>query len=271
MAVGENGRPLCSECGGAGGYVSKAGFFAGDAISPCGHCGGGGEEPGAVLTAAEIKELHGGVTGDGDDVPGMCTWCGEKPPCHALLAATQVERLECEAVPLRLVAELSRKYRSQMRAAFDDEACAPPADEIEGTEAALDGLLSAVAGGGGQHMPTAVVDGAMVSCQVSYGEIWGGDEHHTIEIDITRGRDQLPAALIAAFEAAADTFDAVGHKVMDLLKAQEGVGKPCRSCGCTDEDGCAAICYWVEPDLCSECASLGVGSDSLPANGLDHG
>jgi len=206
------------------------------------------------------------VTGDGDDVPGRCTWCGEKPPCHALLAATEVERLEGDAVPLRLVAELSRKYRSQMRAAFGEEAYAPPADEIEATEAALDGLLSGATPAAG--MPS---DGAMVNCQVSYGEVWGGDDLHPIAIDTARGRDQLPAALIAEFEAAADAFDAVGHKVMDLLKAQEGVGKPCRGCGCTDEEGCAAICYWVEPDLCSECASRGVVSDPLPANSLDHG
>lgn len=29
----------------------------------------------------------------------------------------------------------------------------------------------------------------------------------------------------------------------------------CRSCGCTDERACSGGCYWVEPDLCSQCAA----------------
>ena len=28
----------------------------------------------------------------------------------------------------------------------------------------------------------------------------------------------------------------------------------CRICGCTWEHGCPGGCYWVEPDLCSQCA-----------------
>lgn len=27
----------------------------------------------------------------------------------------------------------------------------------------------------------------------------------------------------------------------------------CRSCGCTDERGCAGGCCWIEGDLCSSC------------------
>lgn len=27
----------------------------------------------------------------------------------------------------------------------------------------------------------------------------------------------------------------------------------CRVCGCTDSQGCYAICAWVAPALCSEC------------------
>lgn len=33
----------------------------------------------------------------------------------------------------------------------------------------------------------------------------------------------------------------------------------CRVCGCDDEHACIGFfgpCYWVEPDLCSECAQL---------------
>lgn len=29
----------------------------------------------------------------------------------------------------------------------------------------------------------------------------------------------------------------------------------CRRCGCTDDLGCSLDDHWVEPDLCSECAS----------------
>jgi len=28
----------------------------------------------------------------------------------------------------------------------------------------------------------------------------------------------------------------------------------CRVCGCTDHHGCFEGCYWVEADLCSQCA-----------------
>lgn len=30
-------------------------------------------------------------------------------------------------------------------------------------------------------------------------------------------------------------------------------GQACRVCGCTQNNACEGGCYWVEPDLCSEC------------------
>ena len=30
----------------------------------------------------------------------------------------------------------------------------------------------------------------------------------------------------------------------------------CRVCGCTDDRGCPGGCYWVEDDLCSQCAEF---------------
>lgn len=30
--------------------------------------------------------------------------------------------------------------------------------------------------------------------------------------------------------------------------------RTCRVCGCTDERACPEGCWWVEEDLCSECA-----------------
>jgi hypothetical protein len=34
----------------------------------------------------------------------------------------------------------------------------------------------------------------------------------------------------------------------------------CRLCGCTDDNACFGGCYWVEPDLCSECVGDGEGA-----------
>lgn len=31
----------------------------------------------------------------------------------------------------------------------------------------------------------------------------------------------------------------------------------CRVCGCTDDNACPGGCYWVEEDLCSQCAEQG--------------
>lgn len=41
--------------------------------------------------------------------------------------------------------------------------------------------------------------------------------------------------------------------------------RTCRSCGCTDEQGCPEGCYWAAPDLCSVCRdkALGVRDDRL--------
>lgn len=35
--------------------------------------------------------------------------------------------------------------------------------------------------------------------------------------------------------------------------------RECRVCGCTDEEGCPEGCYWVEPDLCSNCVGVEAG------------
>lgn len=40
----------------------------------------------------------------------------------------------------------------------------------------------------------------------------------------------------------------------------------CRVCGCTAERGCYPIrCYWVEVDLCSQCAGKTAVSEESPA------
>lgn len=32
----------------------------------------------------------------------------------------------------------------------------------------------------------------------------------------------------------------------------------CRECGCTDTQACDEGCWWVEPDLCSNCVAVAV-------------
>lgn len=41
-------------------------------------------------------------------------------------------------------------------------------------------------------------------------------------------------------------------------------GGTCRACGCTDDHACEGGCFWVEDDLCSQCAELEI-SDLLQA------
>ena len=35
------------------------------------------------------------------------------------------------------------------------------------------------------------------------------------------------------------------------------LNRVCRDCGCTDEAACFGGCWWVEPDLCSQCSQAG--------------
>lgn len=46
----------------------------------------------------------------------------------------------------------------------------------------------------------------------------------------------------------------VGPDIVDALSAAL---PSCRQCGCTDGLACPGGCSWVEPDLCSACASAG--------------
>lgn len=41
----------------------------------------------------------------------------------------------------------------------------------------------------------------------------------------------------------------------------------CRVCGCTYDDPCEEGCYWVEPDLCSQCAQ----KSGRKRKGANHG
>ena len=66
------------------------------------------------------------------------------------------------------------------------------------------------------------------------GEPW---EHAMIEADL-RLADLVPQA--ADYPAGPD-LAALGIRA-------------CRNCGCTEASGCDDGCWWVGPDLCSNCA-----------------
>lgn len=80
-------------------------------------------------------------------------------------------------------------------------------------------------------------------------------------------------------DAAYDFLDALGYKLSDEeqqfkdgshpLYTQPAVAASddkkkqdaCRVCGCTEDNACEGGCYWVEPDLCSQCAEAVDGED----------
>lgn len=49
----------------------------------------------------------------------------------------------------------------------------------------------------------------------------------------------------------AAVLDMGWNAALDVESVQ---GTKCRVCGCTEEKACPDGCYWVEPDLCSQCA-----------------
>ena len=40
----------------------------------------------------------------------------------------------------------------------------------------------------------------------------------------------------------------------------------CRICGCTWNNACEGGCYWVEDDLCSQCAGIYLGDEHILNN-----
>jgi len=49
---------------------------------------------------------------------------------------------------------------------------------------------------------------------------------------------------------------------LEALVAAEVEMRICRECGCTAERGCPEGCFWVDDDMCSECAQ---GQDAVDA------
>jgi hypothetical protein len=50
-------------------------------------------------------------------------------------------------------------------------------------------------------------------------------------------------------EKAIKYLVATGYAVSDIEHTQS----KCRACGCDDDHACKGGCYWVEPNLCSQC------------------
>jgi hypothetical protein len=53
----------------------------------------------------------------------------------------------------------------------------------------------------------------------------------------------------------------------ELLPIPSLVGEICKRCGCSSQDPCEGGCYWVEPGLCSACASAPISRSKA---GQDH-
>lgn len=50
--------------------------------------------------------------------------------------------------------------------------------------------------------------------------------------------------------------------------ADVAAGLPaCRVCGCTENAGCDPPCWWIEPDLCSNCAGVALSITSQQGQG----
>lgn len=47
------------------------------------------------------------------------------------------------------------------------------------------------------------------------------------------------------------------HLFEAACEEPEDDGPACRVCGCTENNACFGGCWWVEPDLCSECEEVG--------------
>lgn len=73
------------------------------------------------------------------------------------------------------------------------------------------------------------------------GVSWGGCEPLKF---IAVGIDEANEGNMIEFEAA---------EVGDNITVVEKEITRCRICGCTNYRACLGGCYWVEPDLCSQC------------------
>lgn len=69
-----------------------------------------------------------------------------------------------------------------------------------------------------------------------------------ILLDITEDDPVLRAIAEAGWDPAQDAKD---------VSPAPGEKWKCRRCGCTDDRPCPGGCYWVQQDLCSQCAGRG--------------
>lgn len=62
-----------------------------------------------------------------------------------------------------------------------------------------------------------------------------------------------------AFSKILKTPEEIRAEFGDDLRIDESPSdeRKCRVCGCTDSHACTGGCYWVERDLCSQCADKG--------------
>lgn len=89
-------------------------------------------------------------------------------------------------------------------------------------------------------------------------EGWSPEWHNCVYMELPTGQiswhfhdDDAP--LFEGFPEWEAEWD--GHTTDEKYERIKALGLPaaCRVCGCTEDRGCTFGCYWVEPDLCSQC------------------
>lgn len=73
-----------------------------------------------------------------------------------------------------------------------------------------------------------------------------------LDAESIRFMNEMPAQVSAAL-------------LRDAAAASE---RKCRVCGCSDFNACPGPCYWVEDDLCSECAPPGTRGKTAGSTGV---
>ena len=67
----------------------------------------------------------------------------------------------------------------------------------------------------------------------------------------------MTGRLLVALELLILALVRVRARVLSRRRRLPAAGRRCRGCGCAETHACIEItlCDWVEPDLCSSCAS----------------
>lgn len=66
-------------------------------------------------------------------------------------------------------------------------------------------------------------------------------------------REQQLCEYVVDLANRGDDVATILCKALDVFGEDPPDGRRCRRCGCTDIQACPGGCWWIEPDLCSQC------------------